>query len=98
MPIYEYQCQNCGHEFEELQKMTEEPLILCPNCNKKTLKRLIGSGAGVIFKGSGFYHTDYKKKSPHYKKQSETTVKHDYKAESKPDTKFDTKKSHKDKK
>lgn len=62
MPIYEYQCQNCGHEFEELQKMTEEPLILCPNCNKKTLKRLIGSGAGVIFKGSGFYHTDYKKK------------------------------------
>jgi putative FmdB family regulatory protein len=65
MPIYEYQCSNCGHLFDELQKMSEPPLIKCPACGHNTLKRLIGSGAGIIFKGSGFYLTDYKKKADH---------------------------------
>jgi putative FmdB family regulatory protein len=63
MPIYEYQCANCGHQLEELQSITEPPLEKCPKCGKNTLKRLIGAGAGLIFKGSGFYLTDYKRKS-----------------------------------
>lgn len=62
MPIYEYQCSDpdCRHEFDELQSMSEPPLVTCPKCGKDTLKKLIGSGAGLIFKGSGFYLTDYK--------------------------------------
>jgi putative FmdB family regulatory protein len=63
MPIYEYQCANCGHQLEELQSISEPPLTKCPKCGKDTLKKLIGSGGGLIFKGSGFYLTDYKKKS-----------------------------------
>ena len=63
MPIYEYQCANCGHQLEELQSISEPPLLKCPKCGKDTLKKLIGSGGGLIFKGSGFYLTDYKKKS-----------------------------------
>jgi putative FmdB family regulatory protein len=63
MPIYEYQCSNCGHHLEELQSISEPPLEKCPKCGKNTLKKLIGSGAGLIFKGSGFYLTDYKKQS-----------------------------------
>lgn len=61
MPTYQYQCKACNHEFEELQSISEPPLVTCPNCRKDTLARIIGSGAGVIFKGSGFYLTDYKK-------------------------------------
>ncbi len=64
MPTYQYQCEACGHEFEELQSMTDKKLTKCPKCKKPKLVRLIGSGAGMIFKGSGFYETDYKKKSP----------------------------------
>lgn len=64
MPTYEYQCQKCGHKFEELQKMTDKPLTKCPKCKKGKVIRLIGGGAGLIFKGSGFYETDYKRKSP----------------------------------
>ncbi|RMD74235.1 MAG: zinc ribbon domain-containing protein [Lentisphaerae bacterium] len=62
MPTYEYRCTECGHEFEAFQSMTAEPLAECPQC-KGRLKRLIGTGAGIIFKGSGFYETDYKKKN-----------------------------------
>ncbi len=62
MPTYEYKCIDCGYLFEEFQRITEEPLKICPKCNGN-LKRLIGAGAGPIFKGSGFYHTDYKLKS-----------------------------------
>jgi putative FmdB family regulatory protein len=61
MPIYEYICKNCGHHLEELQSMSEPPLIKCPICGHNTLQKLIGTGAGIIFKGSGFYETDYKK-------------------------------------
>ena len=62
MPTYDYECQACGHEFEELQSMTDKKLTKCPKCGKNKLARLIGSGSGMIFKGSGFYETDYKKK------------------------------------
>jgi putative FmdB family regulatory protein len=66
MPTYAYVCQNCGHEFEQFQSITAKPLQKCPRCSKRRLKRLIGSGAGIIFKGSGFYGTDYRSES--YKK------------------------------
>jgi putative FmdB family regulatory protein len=62
MPTYEYECQACAHAFEELQAMTDAKLMKCPKCHKNKLARLIGSGSGMIFKGSGFYETDYKKK------------------------------------
>jgi putative FmdB family regulatory protein len=62
MPTYEYECSHCGHSFELFQKITDKPLVICPKCNKK-IRRLIGKGAGIIFKGSGFYATDYRKKS-----------------------------------
>jgi len=61
MPTYDYQCEDCSHQFEIFQAMTEKPLKKCPECGAK-VKRLIGPGAGLIFKGSGFYITDYKKK------------------------------------
>lgn len=61
MPTYEYVCQKCGHEFEQFQSMMAEPLKKCPQCKKAGLKRLVGGGAGLIFKGTGFYITDYKK-------------------------------------
>lgn len=62
MPTYDYECQGCGHTFEEFQSMSAEPLKKCPECGKPELQRLIGAGAGIIFKGSGFYETDYKRK------------------------------------
>ena len=63
MPTYDYRCDECGHEFETYQSMKDEKLTKCPNCGKESLKRLIGSGSGLIFKGSGFYLTDYKNKT-----------------------------------
>lgn len=60
MPTYDYECTHCGYAFEVFQKMTDSPLDKCPKCSKK-VKRLIGGGAGIIFKGSGFYATDYRK-------------------------------------
>ncbi len=62
MPTYEYECNACGHKFEEFQSMTAKTLKKCPECKKLKLQRLIGSGSGIIFKGSGFYETDYKNK------------------------------------
>ncbi len=66
MPTYEYVCDACEHELEEFQSITAKPLKKCPECGKPKLRRLIGTGAGVIFKGSGFYETDYR--SDGYKK------------------------------
>jgi putative FmdB family regulatory protein len=63
MPTYEYECQACKYAFEELQSMTDAKLTKCPKCHKNKLARLIGGGSGMIFKGSGFYETDYKKKT-----------------------------------
>ncbi len=61
MPTYDYKCEKCGHRFEAFQRMTDEPLKECPKC-KGEVQRLITGGTGLIFKGSGFYITDYKNK------------------------------------
>lgn len=66
MPTYDYRCSACKHEFEQFQSMTAKPLKTCPKCGKKALERLIGTGAALVFKGSGFYQTDYRSDS--YKK------------------------------
>lgn len=60
MPTYEYECEKCGGTFERFQPITAKPLKKCPVCGGK-VKRKIGAGAGIIFKGSGFYETDYKR-------------------------------------
>lgn len=62
MPIYEYKCESCGNEFEELQSFDADVKIPCPKC-KKNANRIISSGIGIVFKGSGFYVNDYKKKT-----------------------------------
>ncbi len=69
MPTYDYRCQECGHEFELFQSMTAKVKRKCPECSQPKLKRLIGTGAGVIFKGSGFYETDYR--STEYQKRAQ---------------------------
>ena len=69
MPTYDYMCESCGYEFELFQGITAKSVRKCPACGQRTLKRLIGSGAGVIFKGTGFYQTDYRSES--YKKTAE---------------------------
>lgn len=60
MPTYEYACKECNHQFEVRQNITKDPLQQCPKCNQIALRRLISKGGGVIFKGSGFYATDYR--------------------------------------
>lgn len=62
MPNYDYKCTHCGYQFEAFQQMSDRHLTKCPKCHKK-VKRLISSGSGIIFKGSGFYATDYRKKT-----------------------------------
>ena len=73
MPTYDYVCDACGHEFEQFQSITARPLKKCPSCAQRELKRLIGTGGGIIFKGSGFYETDYRSES--YKKSAEAEKK-----------------------
>ncbi|MFA9477878.1 FmdB family zinc ribbon protein [Phycisphaerales bacterium AB-hyl4] len=63
MPTYDYRCEACEHEFELFQSITAKPVRKCPECGKMKVRRLIGTGAGIIFKGSGFYETDYRSKS-----------------------------------
>lgn len=63
MPNYDYMCTACGGGFEFYQSMNDDPLTQCPTCEEPALKRKIGRGAGIIFKGSGFYETDYKRPS-----------------------------------
>jgi putative FmdB family regulatory protein len=63
MPTYDYQCDACGHEFELFQSITEPVQRKCPECGKLKLRRLFGTGAAVVFKGSGFYQTDYRSES-----------------------------------
>jgi len=60
MPTYEYACTSCGHDLEVFQRMSDDPLEICPACQEPALKRKIGTGAGIIFKGGGFYETDFK--------------------------------------
>ena len=64
MPTYEYECDACGHAFERIQRMVDPAVRKCPACRKLKVRRLISGGAGVIFKGAGFYETDYKRKRP----------------------------------
>ncbi len=73
MPTYEYRCTACEHTFEQFQSITAEPLRTCPQCGKRRLERLLGAGGGIIFKGSGFYITDYRSEA--YKKAAEAEKK-----------------------
>jgi putative FmdB family regulatory protein len=68
MPTYEYQCDACEHNFDEFQSIKAEPLKKCPKCGKNKLRRVFGAGAAVLFKGSGFYETDYRSEA--YKKSA----------------------------
>ena len=69
MPTYDYSCDGCKHEFEVFEPITAQPQKKCPKCKKNKLRRLFGAGGGLIFKGSGFYQTDYRGES--YKKAAE---------------------------
>lgn len=66
MPTYEYVCESCGHKFDEMQSFKDDPLKVCPKCHAESLRRLFGTGAAILFKGGGFYETDYRSES--YKK------------------------------
>ena len=72
MPTYEYRCEACGHEFEKFQPMKAAPVRTCPSCHKRKVKRLLGRGGALIFKGSGFYATDYRSSS--YKESAKKDV------------------------
>jgi putative FmdB family regulatory protein len=90
MPTYDYECDACGHSFELFQSISEPVKKKCPECGKPKLRRLFGTGAAVVFKGSGFYQTDYRSES--YKKAAEKDkpagdTKTDSKGESKTETK-----------
>ena len=98
MPTYDYECDACGHEFELFQSIMEPVQKKCPKCGKLKLRRLFGTGAAVVFKGSGFYQTDYRSES--YKKgaekdkpasESKSDSKSDSKSESKSDSKSESK-------
>jgi len=71
VPTYEYECGGCKHKFDEFQQITDKPLRTCPKCKRRKLRRLIGAGAAVLFKGSGFYQTDYRSKEYREKAKAE---------------------------
>jgi putative FmdB family regulatory protein len=75
MPTYEYVCDACGHDFERFQKMRDDPVRKCPECGKLHVRRRISSGGGVLFKGPGFYATDYRKPPPGDAKKPKTEPK-----------------------
>jgi putative FmdB family regulatory protein len=89
MPTYEYECAACGNRIDAFHSMSDPPLKKCPKCGKRRLKRLIGAGAGVIFKGTGFYTTDYRSSSYESSKKSDSES--PAKSETKTDTKSETK-------
>lgn len=102
MPTYDYVCDACGHEFEEFQSITEPVLRKCPECKKQKLRRLFGTGAAVVFKGSGFYQTDYRSESyksgaEKDKPKSESSEKSESKNSDKSEKKTETKKDPKPK-
>jgi putative FmdB family regulatory protein len=73
MPTYDYRCKSCEHEWELFQSIKADPIKKCPSCGKQKAERMIGAGAGIIFRGSGFYQTDYRSDS--YKKAAEADKK-----------------------
>ncbi len=75
MPTYDYACQDCGYEFEAFQSMKDDPLTECPSCHHSTVKRQFGKGAGIIFKGSGFYVNDSKKSAEPAKPETKSEPK-----------------------
>ncbi len=100
MPTYEYKCDACGNEFEEFQSITSKPTKKCPKCGKSKVRRLISAGAGMIFKGSGFYITDYREAGYAEKakadngggeKSDKSESKSDAKSDGKPETKSEPK-------
>ncbi len=90
MPTYQYLCNGCGHEFEKFQSIKSNSLRKCPECRKMQLTRLIGAGGGIIFKGSGFYQTDYRTESY---KEGEKNAKPKTETATKTSDKKDTKKT-----
>lgn len=87
MPTYTYRCNSCKHEFDEFQRISDELLKTCPECGKDELVRIIGGGGGLVFKGSGFYLTDYKKSGSSGTGESKGATK-----ETKPSTESSTEK------
>jgi putative FmdB family regulatory protein len=89
MPTYDYHCQVCGHRFTQRQSFSDSPLTRCPECKKNKLERLFGTGGAVIFKGAGFYETDYRRPGQTDKPEDAPaeTANAETKAETKPDTK-----------
>ena len=91
MPTYDYECDACGHEMELFQSITEDPVKKCPSCGKKKAVRQFGTGAAIMFKGSGFYETDYRSDS--YKKDAAADKKKSDSSSSKSDSKKSSGKS-----
>ena len=89
MPTYDYVCESCEHTWDEFQSITSKPTKKCPECGKRKAKRKIGPGAGIIFKGSGFYQTDYRSDS--YKKAADADSKSQKSAEPKSESKTESK-------
>ena len=89
MPTYQYRCKSCSYEFEELEKISDQPLKTCPSCKKDSVVRIFAGGSGLVFKGSGFYQTDYKKSVGEDKEKS--TKKEEKKSETKTEPKTETK-------
>jgi putative FmdB family regulatory protein len=86
MPVYTYRCENCGVQFERYQKFADQPLTWCPECNKKTLRKVY-LPVGIVFKGSGFYSTDHRSPSGQSWNSSNSEKSGENKSESKTDTK-----------
>lgn len=91
MPTYEYKCAACDHAFEKFQSMSAAPVRKCPVCGKSKVKRLLGTGAGLIFKGSGFYITDYRSESYKSGEKGEKPATGSASGESKADSKTEAK-------
>ena len=89
MPTYDYVCDACQHEAEVFQNISEDPIKKCPKCKKNKFRRLIGAGAAIMFKGSGFYITDYRSDS--YKQKAAADKPSESKSESKSETKSESK-------
>src|SRR5437773_1959819 len=90
MPTYDYECEACGHTFEEWQSFHDAELTKCPQCRKKKLRRLLGGGAAIIFKGSGFYETDYRSESYKTAAKADEAPKADAKSDAKSEAKPET--------